>query len=583
MARKVIFSIAILMAAGLGTYSPAHGEDRVSRKATESQTLLAQAAAPAKAPDKQNAGPQPTLTVVLRSAQELLEDLEFILKLAQAPGQFKTLTENMDVFLEGVDRTKPIAVRSFLKVNRLDHVLSLPIDSPKKLKDFLANINALGVQSKVLRPNVYRLSKTYEGYLAFDGKYAHLAEQEADATAVKGGPPSELLKDYDLIAVLDNRGQAVDARRKGFADVSKEMHKAVDQSKKKDKENEIDLQIRKTAAHQQIEELERFFVESSQLSIGWTTSSKTKQVQIDIALIPVPETSLAASADLLGKTPDEFAGIGEKGSVASISLNFPIDDLRKPHMLEMVKLSRPRAKQIIDANEKLSAAQKATDKDLSDLGFDISDGVANAGIANGFLRMYPNAKGYSLLGAGRLSDTGSIDKILKKLAERDGSDKVKLDVAKSGEVSIHSVAIPPKLSEDFPELFAKDAVAHIGTSKTTFWYAVGENSLELLKNAIVEKPTPAADDKGAVVVDLHGRLLPWAEMLVTRQVRTKDKSLDLELLKRAVEIFKEGKDTGSLIISQAGKEVRVHMQVEEGVLTFAGKVIAKFVTESLEN
>lgn len=596
MARKFIFGLAFLFAASSAVFSNAMTASAADTDApktgvvkageAERAPLLAQAApAAAKVAEKKSAGPaKPTVTVVLKSAKELFDDLEFVMDLANAPNQYKTLAGNIDVFLTGVDRTKLIGVRSYLtKDGRFDHILSLPIVSVAQLKIFLANIDALDVKSKLVRSNVYRLSKLFEGYLYYDGAYAHLGEKEADVVAMKGAPPAELLNSYDLAVVLDNRGQSIESRRKGFDEISKEMHKAVDQSKKQDQEHEGDFKIRKAAAHQQIAELERYFVESSQLTLGWTTSAKNKNAVMNIDLSAVPETPLAASIELIGKGTEDYSAISEQGAVVVASVNFPIDDMRKTHMLDLIKLSRPRTKQIIESNAKLSAAQKEVDKDLSELGLDIAEGIANIGIFDGFLRMYPNEKPgekstYSLLGGGKVADSDKVLKILNRLAEHMGKEKVKLDVAKEGDVSIHTLAVPEKQQAEYPELFAKDSIAYIGTSKNAVWFAVGDKALDRLKGAIAAPKHPGDGKTASTALDVHGRFLPWAEMLDTRLGKTGD----VKLRKDALEAFKEGKDTGSLKVIRVDKDVKVHMQVDEGVLRFAGKVMAKFVKESLE-
>lgn len=595
MGRKFCFGLALVFAASSVALSgavTAYGADTGAPKTgvatagdAEKAQVVAQAApAAVKAADKKATGlPKPTVTVLLRSANELFDDLKFVMGLANAPNQYETLVANIDVFLTGVDRTKLIGVRSYLTGGRFDHILSLPIVSVAQLKTFLANIDALDVKSKLVRPNVYRLSKLFEGYLYYDGAYAHLGVKEADVVAMKGAPPVELLSSYDLAVVLDNRGQTVEARRKGFDEISKEMHKAIDQSKKLDQEHDGDFKIRKTAAHQQVVELERFFVESSQLTLGWTTSAKNKNAVMNIDLSAVPETSLAASIELIGKGTEDFTGISEQGAVVVASINFPIDDLRKAHMLEMIKLSRPRAKQVIESSTKLSAAQKETDKDLTDLGFDIAEGIANTGIFDGFLRMYPSEKAgeksvYSLLGGGKVADSEKILKILHRLADHLGKDKVKLDIAKEGDVAIHTLAVPEKQQAEFPELFTKDAIAYIGTSKNAVWFSVGDKALDRLKGAIAAPKQPGDGKSTSTALDLHGRFLPWAEMLDTRLGKTGD----VQLRKQALESFRDGKDTGSLKVIRVDKDVKVHMQIDEGVLRFAGKLMAKFVKESLE-
>src|SRR6185369_17066194 len=95
--------------------------------------------------------------------------------------------------------------------------------------------------------------------------------------------------------------------------------------KKGEKEESADFEIRHAAVEHQLAELERFFVESSKISVGRVLSAVKKQAVLDMSLDALPQTSLAESIDLMGKTPDQFAAIGKEETIVSGSINFPVD------------------------------------------------------------------------------------------------------------------------------------------------------------------------------------------------------------------------------------------------------------------
>jgi hypothetical protein len=52
--------------------------------------------------------------------------------------------------------------------------------------------------------------------------------------------------------------------------------------------------------------------------------------------------------------------------------------------------------------------------------------------------------------------------------------------------------------------------------------------------------------------------------------------------KKAIESLKQGKDTMDLRIDRHDKQVQVRFHADEGLIRFAGEVIAQFVKENLE-
>ena len=51
----------------------------------------------------------------------------------------------------------------------------------------------------------------------------------------------------------------------------------------------------------QFDELERFFADASNITVGWSTAFKEKYGALDLSMKALPDTSLAASIDLLAE------------------------------------------------------------------------------------------------------------------------------------------------------------------------------------------------------------------------------------------------------------------------------------------
>src|SRR5262249_3010824 len=97
---------------------------------------------------------------------------------------------------------------------------------------------------------------------------ALVGQQLADVRATAGPTPADLLKGQDLVVVIDGTDHTPAARREAFAKAKSEMLGAL---KKTDGEAEAAFALRKAVTEHQLAEVERFFADSSKISLGWTT------------------------------------------------------------------------------------------------------------------------------------------------------------------------------------------------------------------------------------------------------------------------------------------------------------------------
>jgi len=450
----------------------------------------------------------------------------------------------------------------------------------------------------------------FDGFARFEAinpttGQVHIGQQLAETRAVKGGMTEADLKGHDVYATIDGTLETPEVRKESFARAKSEILGAL---KKSESETESAFALRKSISEHQVAELERFFSESSSITFGWNTDNAQKTAKIAIDLTAVPQTTLEQSVELIGQTPDEFAGVTAESSVLRASINFPLDPLRKERVQETSKLAREHLKGRIDVDEKKNAEQKTADKALVDLVFDVVDGIGQAGIVNGFARTWKNDDGsLTSVGGVKVPDASAFIAILTKFGERGEAAKVEIKVETEGDVELHRLTIP-SLAQDYPELFAKDGSIYIGTGAGAFWFGTGEKSLDRLKQAIQEVKT--AGPKPGPAMDGKVQLLPWIEVLDKvrarhaapaapakvagkddkkkgakdsddKAERAKGMLADLQLRKVALEAFKDGKDTLSMSLTREEKTVKVSMMLDEGIIRFVGKALSKFVKDNL--
>lgn len=582
---------------------------------------------------------KPVITVAIPGADALFEDLKLAFDLAGDEKGYKTLKETIEVFLVGVETDKPSGLRLYSSGGDLQYVLSLPVSGAADFKALLLNMwdldlkttppptpsqirqvpNAVqGAAKKLMLAKDERMMfNIFDGFLRFEAGagQVHVGKELADVRNAKGGLSADFLKGRDLAVLIDGAVQTPDERRAAFAKAKKEILGGVT---KGEKEEEAAFALRKALTEQQMAEIERFFADSEKIEIGWTTSAQQKNAKMAIDLSAVAGTSLEQSIQLLGQTPDEFAGISADGAALKGTMNFPLDEMRKESLKTVSKLARDDLKQKLDVDEKLSKDQKQVDKDLVDLIFDVVDDIGTSGIFNGFARVWSNGNAtLTLTGGVKVPNGSNFVKILQTFAERGGGIKVELKADTEGDVEIHKLSLGD-LQKDYPELLDKDGVVYVGTSAGAVWFAAGDKALDRLKQGIQEakKTGPQPGPAG----ELQAQLYPLMEVfdkVRTRQKppappkvkvvekKTGDKKAadkkgavekkpegesreravgmlaDLQLRKLALEAFKDGKDTLSLSLKREGKSVMLNLELDEAIIRLVGKAFSKFVKDNL--
>lgn len=565
------------------------------------------------------AGNKPVITAVLHSIDELYNDLKLVFDLAGDQKGYKTLKETIEVFLEGVETDKPAGIRVYLTADGLRPAASLPVGNDADLKKFLLNLFDLDVKTAPpptpallpqVPPKVRAQIKTlglhaderiifglYDAFLKYSEQHVHLGELLGDVRLPKGGVPADIVQGLDLAILIDGSDQKPADRVNAFANAKKEILAALE---KGEDEHEDDFALRKSLTEHQVAEIERFYADSSKIRIGWETSAAKKHARLETELVAVADTPLAKSIQMIDQAADDFSAVSNEGAALSIRINFPVDPMRQQSLQTIAKQARASLKRKVDEDKTRSEEQKAVDKDLTDLVFDVVDDIGGMGLFNGFLRTWPNADGtLTTVGATKVPQGAKFVALLNKFASRGGTNGVE-KVGIEGDVEIHKLTVAD-LQKDYPEVFTADGTLYVGIADKAVWYAFGDKSLEKLKQAIGQ--VKAGEAKPGPVVEVAAKLLPLVEVFNKVHSRKKASApakgdpkakkaakadrgsmlADLDLPAIAIEAFKEGQDTFSLSLVRKPQQdaVEAAMQLDEGILRFVGKALSKFVKDNL--
>jgi hypothetical protein len=502
-------------------------------------------------------------------------------------------------------------------------VLSLPVKSEADYHKFLENLFDLDVKtapapkpslsSQVTKDVQNKLKSLkldsherivfglFDGFMRYEGSEVRIGETLEDVQTAGGGANVELTKGAGLTVHMDGKSQSPEQRREAF---SKTREKLLSNLKKWEDETEGEFGHRKAITEQALTDIGNLLTEAARARIDVVISHEKKRGRIDAEMKADAGSALAKRIERIARTPDEFAGVSKEGCVGWMEINLPLDERRQESIKTVAKHGRAAAKERIEGNAK-SQKQEATFGDLDDLIADIADDVAGLPEFNGFSRTWSNSGGaLTTVGAVKISDSAKVIEFLQKLKGRSGDGQsVKLKVASVAGVDIHQVA-DSRWHKDYPELFDEEGSVYIGTGEKAVWYALGERSLEHLKQAIPEARHGSA--KAGQAGELQARLLPFAEVwdkIHSRRGKTgasenvKEKIrknrpkvadaaqrvTDLELSKLAVEAFQKGKDTVSMTVVGKGDTLTAISDFDEGTLRLIGKALSQFVKENLED
>ena len=524
----------------------------------------------------------PKITIVSAGADALTQDMSFMLGLTseKEQEQLEIVLDYLSVFQLGIDTEKPIRFDLIVRDTAVAQRPSFPIAD---LGDFLENLDGFGITYKRKGSSRYELGDAFEGHMIVQKRtgFVAIAEDRQDLPTSLNSTDGllELLEPgFDVVADMTNEDEGIDERRKAFEAVRSELMAAV---KPLENEKKEDFDARKVLTEQQINELERFFVEAKHLNAGWTTDQENKNGSAALTLNAIPETDLAKSFELLGKDPSYFSGVARsEDPVLGLSINHPLDQFRRDQTVAAMAVLKERALAHIDTAEKLDDDQKAATKTINEQFFDMVTAGVKEGMFDIFADLQKGEDGkYKLIGGFRSPASANMVEILKALPGAKVASKVETDIEKVGDASIHKVHV---LEDDkiFTEEFGEDRVVLVATTPEAVWYAAGEGALDSLKAALETEPTEEGVEK---FFHIKMRLGPFVEL--RERVAAEEESDDDEDGKfraMATEAFKAGDDRFEASLSRKDADITGVMSVETGIMRMVGKLIADFSKENLE-
>ena len=562
----------------------------------------------------------PRAVVVIKSADALIGDLEhMVVDLAGKDKEWENnVYPNIDIFLFGVDREQPIRYDQLIggKTGRRIQMMVPIADMDEFIQD---NLDPIGIIVKEDKKDegLYKLSDVFEGWMREANDYAYFAEKgHKDDVPPKIAPPSnthaELLKKgYGTAAQLDNGSTTPEQRTAAFAAFRDNTLAGI---QKRPDETQEAFELRKVNSEQSLETMERLFVESALVELGWANDN-TKNVGVGTFILSaVPETSLAQTLKLQVQEHSRFAGVAApQDPVLAGRMNYALGEMSTRQFETLYKLMKTPLEQRIDGTEGLTDEQKTARKEIAGLVLDMLTSSLELGKWDGVVQItqHSGGKHTGLLGI-CAKDSGPVAKILELLPKSASGYETELDVDSAGDVKIHKLTMTDAYPQALNDFFGDSGEVYVGAGPDAIWLSVGADAVEALKAGVAAAGKTPEGDVDPTVASLDVDLLPVLQLM--NQLR-KDGDFDLMATLKSRGVLEEpapaeegeedpASDTAKMlqdfewrdaaIEALDSKADRLHIdlkrvedrlegetRVESGILKAIGDLIAKFAKENL--
>jgi len=544
----------------------------------------------------------PEISVAHKGVKQLKEDIKFFLDLVESEQRHWDNWEGMIEFLVfGLDFQRPLRIDILSGLTPPPIMIYGPYTDPvEDLRD--ENIGAEYVLQE-RSETLHEMLPTEQGWFRIlpAQKYAILAPSTPknhdllkQLILKAGNPVPVITKILDgeanvgiQLANATESEEDLKKRRASFAEI-RAVH--MDSLQKRPEESQTEFELRKGAASNNLNELERLMVESKVASARAVLDKKAVTAKILFDGVGIPGTSMAKGIEMFNKQIDAFAtAVSPEGSALSFRINHPIDDLRTKNTLSFIELMRADVESRLAANTKMTAEQKEASLQLFDgIMTLVKDGVASENL-NGFIEAVPNESNQFVShGAIVVKDAKRLDETLALIGKTGGDNEVTIGAETVGDVTIHKVKLGKGFLKLFDDVFGEEAEILIGTSEDKVWFGSGPNALPALKAGIEALKEPAESD---VILRSTMQALPWAkradklmkDLAPPKTLDGQQKRRDqLRRLTQAIETLKEEDDDITFDVAAADGRVSGEIFFNSGLLRFVGTQLVTFSTENLE-
>ncbi|MCA8987234.1 MAG: hypothetical protein KDA78_06320, partial [Planctomycetaceae bacterium] len=402
------------------------------------------------------------ISFMIISADRLLDDVEYMVDdLADRKKIWnEKIAESIELFLEGVDRKKPVRIDMFFDQETGEYYRPFfPITS---VAAFRNNVDSFGIAQKPIARDVYSLSNAFEGFMKISKDYALFAP-EGLRNIIDPKPPEVLPtvsplidRDFDAGVIIRHDATGMEVRRGSLAEIRKNVISGI---KKKSTESVEEFEYRKLLALNRLKQFEDLYAEVATLDAGWVTDQEKKNGVGTLLVSGIEGTTVDKTIRSIAdqKTRFHVMSPSEK-SMGFGTMLYPLDERVQERLTKTLSAYEQVAGIKIDRKEDLKPAQKTAAKQAVGKTIKIlNDGIA-LGVLDGFfdarrIRHEDANSPHEMVAGLRASAGRDIEEVLDLLPQIRETFKVRKDIEVVKDFHLHEVVletnVPPMLNSLF--------------------------------------------------------------------------------------------------------------------------------------
>ncbi|MEO8496987.1 MAG: hypothetical protein ABI614_18100, partial [Planctomycetota bacterium] len=507
---------------------------------------------------------KPAVVISLASVDQLMGNIGYLTRVAGSPEVGAIISIMSGQYIEGLDTKRPAGAYVtfgpqpsgvvFLPVSDFAAVVAKIEEAVGALEDAGDGVKKLKLQREIFL-------KEKDGWLFASDQRANIENAPADPKLLLEG----LYETYDIAVRANVQSVPAELRQMFLSEIKEGFDRTVAKEQDENKrraQQEIGGRV--------IDKIVSFADEADQLTVGWGTASKDGKTYLDFSATALPNTALAGQFESIYTMKSDFAGFLIPDAAATLHFTAPVLKEDIEQTVRMLTAAREKALAEIDKDHKLPNEQaRATAKEIVGSLMDVLQKTIEAGKLNGGAALLLGPQSINFVAGGFIADGKAVEKDLKRLVELAKQSKdnpgieAKFNVATHGGVSLHTIEVPvPASEEEARKILGEKLVTVIGTGATSVYFALGNNSMDLLKQVI---DGSAASDGKTSPMTLNvgvGPILAFAASV--------DDDAIVAGLAKAIKNAK-GKDHIAITSKAIPRGIAYRLEVEEGVLQLIGQ------------
>lgn len=515
---------------------------------------------------------KPVAVISIASVDKILSDVEYLTVVAGSPDVGKLASGMAGIYVNGVDRTKPMG--AFVMMEGMEPKVTgfIPV---KDFKTVLATLRNAGVEGRDAGGGVQQFGGGDQSvFVKEQTGWVYLAQKAEHLAAKLPADPSKLLagldQKYNLAIQVNMTNLPRDVKQTAVSFLKSQAEMQLrDQIG-----NAADREMAEKVTNNSVKSVVALIEETDQVTLGWGVDRTAKSTFIDLSMTAVAGTTTARRMASATDAKSNFAGFLMADAAMTLNLTQKLLKEDIDQYTTLIKPLRAQALKEIDNDADVPAAQKAEAKEVVGSLIDVVQGTLESGKIDAGASLFLEPKALSFAAGIYVADGATLEKNVKKgaaiLAKTEPDfPTIAFDADKHAGVKFHTFSkeVPGGESEARQLLGDKLDVV-IGTGAKAFYIAFGKGCSDNLKK-VIDKSTSDAS-KTVPPLQLNVALTPIAKTGAAMNDNPIG-AVVVDALEKSA-----GKDHIRITNKPIQRGVVTRIELEEGVLQVVGQAAKMF-------